>query len=65
MNAREVLKDKRRIVIKVGSSSLVHQETGELDFMKIEKSPKMSCGTLLLVFSHQNQKTMRVINLAS
>ncbi len=37
MNAREVLKDKRRIVIKVGSSSLVHQETGELDFMKIEK----------------------------
>ena len=37
MNARELLKDKRRIVIKVGSSSLVHQETGELDFMKIEK----------------------------
>lgn len=34
-------------------------------FMKIEKSPKMICGTLLLVFSHQNQKTMRVINLAS
>ena len=37
MNIRETLKDKRRIVIKVGSSSLVHQETGELDFLKIEK----------------------------
>lgn len=37
MNIRETLKDKRRIVIKVGSSSLVHQETGELDFVKIEK----------------------------
>ena len=37
MNIRETLKDKKRIVIKVGSSSLVHQETGELDFVKIEK----------------------------
>ena len=37
MNIRETLNDKRRIVIKVGSSSLVHQETGELDFVKIEK----------------------------
>ena len=33
MNIRETLKDKKRIVIKVGSSSLVHQETGELDFV--------------------------------
>ena len=37
MDIRETLKDKQRIVIKVGSSSLVHQETGELDFVKIEK----------------------------
>ncbi len=37
MNIRETLKDKQRIVIKVGSSSLVHQETGELDLMKVEK----------------------------
>ena len=37
MNIRETLKDKHRIVIKVGSSSLVHQETGELDYVKIEK----------------------------
>jgi len=37
MNPREYLKNKKRIVIKIGSSSLVHPETGELDFMRIEK----------------------------
>ncbi|MBQ9871233.1 MAG: glutamate 5-kinase [Eubacterium sp.] len=37
MNPRELLKDKKRIVIKIGSSSLVHPETGEVDFMRIEK----------------------------
>lgn len=36
MNIREHLKDKRRVVIKVGSSSLVHKETGRPDFPKIE-----------------------------
>ncbi len=33
---RERLKDKKRIVVKVGSSSLVHKQTGELDLMKME-----------------------------
>ena len=36
-NYRESLKDKKRIVIKIGSSSLIHQETGELDLYKLEK----------------------------
>ena len=38
MNAdyRERLKDKKRIVIKIGSSSLIHSETGRLDFRKLE-----------------------------
>lgn len=38
MNAdyRERLKDKKRIVIKIGSSSLIHAETGRLDFRKLE-----------------------------
>ena len=31
------LKNKKRIVIKVGSSSLVHQSTGELDLVKVER----------------------------
>ena len=30
MNDRERLKDKKRIVIKIGSSSLTHAETGKL-----------------------------------
>lgn len=34
---RSTLKDKKRIVIKIGSSSLTHPETGELNLMKIEK----------------------------
>ena len=37
MSAREELKNKKRIVIKIGSSSLVHKETGEIDLMRIEK----------------------------
>ena len=36
MNIRERLKDKQRIVIKVGSSSLVHEETGALNLTKLE-----------------------------
>ena len=36
MNFREKLKDKKRIVIKIGSSSLTHKETGKLDLIKLE-----------------------------
>ena len=34
---RNTLKDKKRVVIKVGTSSLTHSETGQLDFIKMEK----------------------------
>ena len=34
---REKLKDKKRIVIKVGTSSLTHQETGSTDLITLEK----------------------------
>ena len=37
MNEREGLKNRKRIVIKIGSSSLFHAETGKHDFLKIEK----------------------------
>ena len=33
---REKLKDKKRIVIKIGSSSLTHPDTGYLDMIKLE-----------------------------
>ncbi|MFR5388197.1 MAG: hypothetical protein ACLTGR_05055 [Eubacterium sp.] len=36
-NYREFIKDKKRIVIKIGSSSLMHEQTGRLDLLKIEK----------------------------
>lgn len=34
---REKLKDKKRIVIKVGTSSLTHPETGSMDLITLEK----------------------------
>ncbi|MDF2541118.1 MAG: proB [Herbinix sp.] len=37
MNKRDCLKDKKRIVIKIGSSSLTHQETGSFNLDKMEK----------------------------
>ncbi|MDY5577136.1 MAG: glutamate 5-kinase [Lachnospiraceae bacterium] len=37
MNNREHLKDKHRIVVKIGSSSLTHKESGSLDLSKLEK----------------------------
>ena len=37
MNIRESVKDKKRIVIKIGSYSLMHNETGRLNLGKIEK----------------------------
>ena len=36
-NVRDFLKDKKRIVVKIGSSSLMHSETGKLDLLKIER----------------------------
>ncbi|MFU0828035.1 MAG: Glutamate 5-kinase [Lachnoclostridium sp.] len=34
---RESIKDKRRIVVKIGSSSLTHESTGSLNLTKMEK----------------------------
>ena len=34
---RERMKDKRRIVVKIGSSSLTHRETGDMDYIRMEK----------------------------
>lgn len=34
---REQIKDKKRIVIKIGSSSLTHKETGDMDYIRMEK----------------------------
>ena len=33
---RNLLKKKRRVVIKIGSSSLQHTETGDMDYIRLE-----------------------------
>lgn len=40
---REQLARKNRIVIKIGSSSLVHSDTGRLDYVKLEKLVRFLC----------------------
>ena len=40
---RSRLKDKKRIVVKIGSSSLQHPQTGELDYIKLEVLVRELC----------------------
>lgn len=40
---REQLSRKERIVVKIGSSSLVHSNTGNLDYVKLEKLVRFLC----------------------
>ena len=43
MDFREAIKDKKRIVVKIGSSSLQHPETGDLDYNKMEVLVRELC----------------------
>ena len=43
LDERNKLRDKKRIVVKIGSSSLTHPETGELNLLKIEKLVRILC----------------------
>lgn len=36
-NIRDRIKDKKRIVIKIGTTTITHHDTGELDLLKMEK----------------------------
>ena len=40
---RQQLRDKNRIVIKIGSSSLTHPESGDLNLFKIERLVRIIC----------------------
>ena len=42
-NYRDVIKDKKRVVIKIGSSSLQHAETGDLDYTKLDVLVREIC----------------------
>ncbi len=36
-NLRKLIQDKNRIVVKIGSSSLTHKQTGDMDYIRMEK----------------------------
>lgn len=40
---REMIRDKKRIVVKIGSSSLQHKETGDLDYIRLERLVRELC----------------------
>ena len=40
---RKMMKDKKRIVIKIGSSSLQHEQTGDLDYTKLDVLVRELC----------------------
>lgn len=40
---RELLKEKKRIVVKIGSSSLQHSETGDMDYIRMEVLVRELC----------------------
>ena len=43
MKTKEYLKNKKRVVVKIGSSSLMHEETGGLNYPKVEKLVRELC----------------------
>ncbi|MEF2575473.1 MAG: glutamate 5-kinase, partial [Eisenbergiella sp.] len=43
MNLRDTFRDKKRIVIKIGSSSLQHPETGDMDYVRLEVLVRELC----------------------
>ncbi len=43
MNFRELLKDRKKIVVKIGSSSITHENTGNINYTKLEKLVRILC----------------------
>lgn len=68
---RELLKDKQRIVIKIGSSSLQHKETGGLDYTKLDVLVREICDLknrgkdVVLVSSGAIAVGRRTVNLSA
>ena len=42
-SVREMMKAKKRILVKIGSSSLQHAETGDLDYTKLDVLVRELC----------------------
>ena len=43
MDYRKLLKDKKKIVVKIGSSSITHEITGNINYQKLEKLVRILC----------------------
>ena len=67
---RDKIKDKKRIVIKIGSSSLQHPETGDLNYIKMEVLVRELCNIrnqgkdVVLVTSGAISQGRRALNLS-
>ena len=70
MNFRDAIKDKQRIVIKIGSSSLQHPETGDMDYTKLDVLVRELCDLrnqgkdVILVSSGAIAVGKKVMNIA-
>ena len=56
-NMREQIKEKKRIVVKIGTTTLTHASTGSLDLQKMEK--------LVRILTDLNNKGKEVIVVSS
>lgn len=55
MDRRKLLKNKKRIVIKVGTSTITHKKTGNIDIVKLEKFVE-----ILVHLKHQGKEVIVV-----
>ncbi len=55
MNRETIMKDKKRIVVKIGSSSLTHEATGDMNLEKLEQLVRV-----LTDFSNQGKEVVLV-----
>ena len=54
MNNREKLKDKQRIIVKVGTSSLIHKATGNINLFRLEKLVRVLTDIFIILnFIHE------------
>ncbi len=66
---REAIKDKKRIVVKIGSSSLQHAETQDMDYIRIERLVRELCNIrnqgkdVILVTSGAISAGMKAVNI--
>lgn len=70
-NYRDAIRDKKRIVVKIGSSSLQHAQTGDLDYIRLDVLVRELCNLrnqgkdVVLVTSGAIAQGRKAVNLKS